>query len=91
MTSAAHSLPIDRSAPRVASLEPFAALSATTDAVAFAALSSELPAIGDDNRVVIQITPAGAFLPRDGRDMTVKAWNIDATWAARFIAQSSGL
>lgn len=88
MTSAALTLPNRPTrAPRVASLEPFAALSATSDAVAVAALTFELPAIGDDNRVVIQITPAGAFRPRDGREMTVDAWHIDATSAARVIAQ----
>jgi phage I-like protein len=39
------------------------------------------------NFVEIQVTPAGAFRPRDGREMKVDAWRMDAAIAARVIAR----
>ncbi|MEO8135540.1 MAG: phage protease [Betaproteobacteria bacterium] len=53
--------------------------------VAIAACAFALPAMGDSNTIELQITPAGEFTPRDGRDMPVAAWRIDATSAQRVI------
>ena len=54
--------------------------------VALAACAFDLPALGDGNTVELQLTPAGKFLPSDGRAMSVPAWNIDAKIANRVIA-----
>lgn len=54
-------------------------------AIALAACSFALPAPGADNLVWLQVTPAGAFGPSDGRPMSVPAWRIDAAVAAQVI------
>lgn len=54
-------------------------------AIALAACSFALPALGDDNLTWLQATPAGAFGPSDGRPMPVPAWRIDAAIATRVI------
>jgi phage I-like protein len=54
-------------------------------AIALAACAFALPAPADGNTITIQLTPAGEFRPRDGRDMPVDAWRIDADIAARVI------
>lgn len=56
-------------------------------AIALAACSFELPAIGADNLVWLQVTPAGKFVASDGRDMEVPAWHIDAAAASKVIAR----
>jgi len=48
----------------------------------FAACAFELP---NDNEAWIQIFPAGAFKPNDGRKMDVPHWTIDAKSAASLI------
>lgn len=54
-------------------------------AIALAACSFALPAIGDDGTVEIQLTPAGVFKPSDGRPMEVPAWVINQAIATRVI------
>lgn len=89
MTGAA--LPHDASrkarTTRADSHYPVAILSNSAADVAIAALTFALPALDDSDLVEIQLTPAGAFRPRDGRDMTVDAWHIDADSAALVIAR----
>lgn len=46
-----------------------------------------VPSTSADDLVEIQVTPAGAFRPRDGRKMPVDAWNLDAASAAQVIAR----
>lgn len=46
-----------------------------------------LPGTTADELVEIQVTPAGAFRPRDGREMPVDAWTLDAATAALVIAR----
>lgn len=53
--------------------------------VALAACAFQLSNPIADNRLLIQLTPAGHFTPRDGRTMDVASWYIDATVAARVI------
>lgn len=61
--------------------------------LAIAACSFELQgaaALGQDiggGRYLVQYTPAGHFLPADGRQMDVASWYIDATLAAQVIAR----
>lgn len=64
-----------------------AVLSAESAGVAIAACLFELPAVADTGLIELQVTPAGAFVPRDGREMSVDAWRIDATSAAQVIAR----
>lgn len=52
--------------------------------VAVAPCFYEIPRDAGD-LVEIQVMPAGAFRPRDGRPMKVDAWRIDAALAARVI------
>lgn len=53
--------------------------------IAIAACSFELAAPGADNMVDMQLTPAGSFLPRDGRELKVPSWFIDAQSAQSVI------
>lgn len=55
--------------------------------IALAACSFALPAIGDDRTLWLQVTPAGAFRPADGRTINVPAWHIDAAVASRVISR----
>lgn len=61
--------------------------------LAIAACSFELQgaaALGQDiggGRYLVQYTPAGHFLPADGRQMDVASWHIDAALAAQVIAR----
>jgi len=52
------------------------------DTLIYAACAFELP---NDNKAWIQILPAGAFKPNDGRKMDVPHWYIDAKSAAALI------
>lgn len=55
-------------------------------AIALAACAFTVPALaGDSNVIEIQLTPAGEFVPSDGREMKVPAWRIDQAIAARVI------
>lgn len=55
-------------------------------AIALAACSFSLPsAVGADNTIWLQVTPAGHFTPADGREMKVPSWHIDAAVAAKVI------
>lgn len=57
-------------------------------AIALAACVFALPQVlGADRRIDIQLTPAGAFVPSDGREMRVPHWYIDAAVASRVIAR----
>lgn len=51
--------------------------------VALAACAFALPPVGPELTLDIQLTPAGAFRPSDGREMSVPAWHIDQAVAAR--------
>lgn len=63
-------------------------LAANLLSVAVAACSYSLPPQFPDDRIVeIQLTPAGAFRPNDGREMKVAAWTIDAGTATKVIAR----
>lgn len=53
--------------------------------VALAACAFQLPALAEGDRLDIQLTPAGAFAPSDGREMTVPAWHIDQVVASKVI------
>lgn len=53
-------------------------------AIAIAACSFGLPRIEGDS-LWLQVTPAGAFAPSDGRAMDVPAWRIDAASASALI------
>lgn len=55
--------------------------------VAIAACSFQLPKL-EDGSTWIQITPAGEFLPMDGRPMDVPAWRIDAASAASVVQRA---
>jgi len=52
------------------------------DTLIYAACAFELP---NDNKAWIQVLPAGAFKPNDGRKMDVPHWSIDAKSAAALI------
>lgn len=54
------------------------AVAACTYAVS---LESDLP----DGQILLQVTPAGAFLPSDGRTMDSPPWNLTAASAASVI------
>jgi len=54
-------------------------------AVALAACSFTLGAPAADNTLWVQITPAGHFLPADGREINVPSWHIDQAVAAKVI------
>lgn len=56
--------------------------------VALAPCAYALPALdaqGNDQRIEIQLTPAGDFKPSDGRKLPVDHWHINAAVAARVI------
>ncbi|MCP3048333.1 phage protease [Xanthomonas euvesicatoria pv. allii] len=53
--------------------------------VALAACAFELPPVGPELMLEIQLTPAGAFRPSDGRDMSVPAWRIDQVIASQVL------
>lgn len=55
--------------------------------VALAACSFELALPADGNLLDIQLTPAGHFKPRDGRELPVPSWYIDATTAQGVITE----
>lgn len=57
--------------------------------VALAACAFELTVPGADNLLDIQLTPAGSFLPRDGREMDVPHWYIDQSTSLAVIAAFS--
>ncbi len=54
-------------------------------AIALAACSFDLQAPVEGNIITLQVTPAGRFKPRDGREMKVPSWNIDAALATAVI------
>lgn len=56
-------------------------------AIALAACSFSLPAPAADNIIELQVTPAGNFIPRDGREMKVPSWHIDNAIAGQVIAR----
>lgn len=57
-------------------------------AIALAGCSFSLTGPDGDSRIIdLQVTPAGNFRPRDGRELKVPHWNIDAALAARVIAR----
>lgn len=57
-------------------------------AIALAACSFTLTgAAGEDRIIDLQVTPAGNFRPRDGRELKVPHWHIDAALAAKVIAR----
>lgn len=65
---------------------------ASSVAVALAACSFALPAAqaAAGRTIELQLTPAGAFRPSDGRKMPVDAWRIDAAIAGRVIERFRG-
>lgn len=54
-------------------------------AIALAACSFALPTSAIDRLITLQVTPAGEFKPRDGREMKVPAWHINAALAFEVI------
>lgn len=58
-------------------------------AVCFAAQPLGAQAADAAGRLLLQITPAGDFLPSDGRAMDVPAWRINAQIAGRVIAATA--
>jgi len=54
-------------------------------AVALAACSYSLGAVADDNTIWLQVTPAGHFLPADGREIQVPSWHINQAVATKVI------
>lgn len=69
-----------------AHLQRHAALA--TAAIAVAACTYQVPQTsGDDGLTLIQFTPAGEFLPGDGRKLDVPSWRIDAASAQAVIAR----
>ncbi|BBT16233.1 peptidase [Metapseudomonas otitidis] len=54
-------------------------------AIALAACSFELKAPAEGNIITLQVTPAGRFTPRDGRELKVPGWNINAAIAAAIV------
>lgn len=59
--------------------------SSATAQIAIAPCFFQVNAAGADGLVEMQVTPAGRFLPRDGRKLPVDAWYIDAALAALVI------
>ena len=53
--------------------------------VAIAACSFSLGAVGSDNTIWLQVTPAGHFTPADGREIKVPSWHIDQAVANKVI------
>lgn len=66
--------------------KPAPAVSTPRHGIALAACAFELSAPGADNLLDMQLTPAGRFLPRDGRKLDVPHWYIDANTAQAVIA-----
>lgn len=63
-----------------------AAATAITAAAAIAVAACAFAvAPGEGTRVLLQLTPAGAFTPNDGRPMDPPQWRIDAASAQRLI------
>lgn len=60
-----------------------------TAAIAVAACTFQVSAPGDDGLTLVQFTPAGEFLPGDGRQLDVPSWRIDASSAQAVIARHS--
>lgn len=57
-------------------------------AIALVACSYAIASIGaDTNEIILQLTPAGNFLPADGRKLDVPNWRIDAAIATQVIAR----
>lgn len=58
-----------------------------TNAVAISVCAYTIPADAhqEDGLVLLQVTPAGPFLPTDGRAMDSPPWNLDAASAQRVI------
>ncbi|MGK4362853.1 phage protease [Ectopseudomonas chengduensis] len=54
-------------------------------AVALAACSFALGAPAADNTIWVQVTPAGHFLPADGREIKVPSWHINQAVATKVI------
>lgn len=54
-------------------------------AVALAACSFVLGAPAADNTIWVQVTPAGHFLPADGREIKVPSWHINQAVASQVI------
>lgn len=54
---------------------------------AFGLAANAITGAADRPLIEVQVTPAGAFMPRDGRDMPVNAWHINPTIAAQVIAR----
>lgn len=54
-------------------------------AIALAACSFALQAPAEGNLITLQVTPAGHFKPRDGREMKVPSWYIDQALATSVI------
>ncbi len=77
---------MNRSLPLAIALAACSA-SLSSRAVAVAACSFSLSAPTADNVITLQVTPAGNFKPRDGRQMKVPAWRIDAAIASSVIAR----
>ncbi len=63
-----------------------------TAAIAVAVCTYQVPQTpGDDGLTLIQFTPAGEFLPGDGRKLDVPSWRIDAASAQGVIARHAAL
>lgn len=58
-----------------------------SSAIALAACSFALPAVGADRNVWLQVMPAGKFKPSDGRELKVPYWYIDAAVATKVISR----
>lgn len=59
-----------------------------TAAIAVAACTFQVSTTpGDDGLTLVQFTPAGEFLPGDGRQLDVPSWRIDASSAQAVIAR----
>lgn len=55
-------------------------------AIALVACSYAIAPLGaDTNEIILQLTPAGNFLPADGRKLDVPSWRIDAAVATQVI------
>ncbi len=59
--------------------------------IAIAPCSYVMPSEPAQNLIEIQVTPAGRFLPSDGREMKVPGWYIDAEVAGRVIEKFNAL
>ncbi len=57
-------------------------------AIALVACSYAIAPLGaDSNEIILQLTPAGNFLPADGRKLDVQSWRMDAAIATQVIAR----